>query len=427
MKFASSITPPNALVWFLFSLVGCGAPERGTEITFWGFGAEGENVRALIPEFERQNPGIRVRVQMIPWTAAHEKLLTAYAGNSLPDICQLGNTWIPEFTLLRAIEPLDSWIKASKSIRPENYFPGIWETNKIDSVLYGIPWYVDTRALYYRTDVLQSVGYSMAPRTWDEWLDVSKKIKKRQTNKNRYAVLLPTNEWAPPVIFGLQKGSGLLKENDTKGDFAGAAFRSAFEFYMKFYDLDLAPTGVTQVTNIYQGIAEEFFVMYISGPWNIGEFLRRLPDSLQDKWMTAPLPTADGLFPGTSLAGGSSLVLFRTSDKKKETWKLIEYLSDPSTQMIFHRLTGDLPARREAWLDTTLRNNKYARAFYTQLERVKPTPKVPEWEQIAMKVQEYSEIASMKRMNVTETLEALDREVDKILEKRRWMLERARK
>jgi len=58
---------------------------------------------------------------------------------------------------------------------------------------------------------------------------------------------------------------------------------------------------------------------------------------------------------------------------------------------------------------------------------VKPTPKVPEWEQIAMKVQEYSEIASMKRMNVTETLEALDREVDKILEIRRWMLERARK
>lgn len=406
---------------------GCGAPDRGTEVTFWGFGSEGENVRALIPEFERQNPGIRVRVQMIPWTAAHEKLLTAFAGNSMADICQLGNTWIPEFALLRAIEPLDGWIKDSKSIRPENYFPGIWETNKVESVLYGIPWYVDTRALYYRADVLQSVGYSVAPRTWDEWLDVSMKIKKRHPNKKRYAMLLPTNEWAPPVILGLQKGSGLLKENDTKGDFSGAAFRSAFEFYMKFFDRDLAPTGNTQVTNIYQGIAEEFFVMYISGPWNIGEFRRRLPDSLQDKWMTAPLPTADSLFPGSSLAGGSSLVLFKASEKKKETWKFIEYLSDPSTQMIFHRLTGDLPARREAWLDTTLRNNKYARAFHTQLERVNPTPKVPEWEQIAMKVQEYSEIASMKRMNVTETLEALDREVDKILEKRRWMLERSRK
>src|SRR5258707_6216870 len=83
------------------------------EIVFWAMGAEGENVQKLIPEFERRNPGISVRVQSIPWTAAHEKLLTAYAGNSTPDVAQLGNTWIPEFTLLGALENLDTRIAAS--------------------------------------------------------------------------------------------------------------------------------------------------------------------------------------------------------------------------------------------------------------------------------------------------------------------------
>ena len=39
--------------------------------------------RELVPEFERRNPGLRVRVQQIPWSAAHEKLLTAYVGESL--------------------------------------------------------------------------------------------------------------------------------------------------------------------------------------------------------------------------------------------------------------------------------------------------------------------------------------------------------
>jgi multiple sugar transport system substrate-binding protein len=48
-------------------------------------GQEGEQVRALLPEFERRHPGIRVRVQQIPWSAAHEKLLTAYAGDAMPD------------------------------------------------------------------------------------------------------------------------------------------------------------------------------------------------------------------------------------------------------------------------------------------------------------------------------------------------------
>jgi multiple sugar transport system substrate-binding protein len=49
-----------------------------------------------MPEFERRYPEIQVKVQQIPWSAAHEKLLTAYAGDAMPDVFQLGNTWIPE-------------------------------------------------------------------------------------------------------------------------------------------------------------------------------------------------------------------------------------------------------------------------------------------------------------------------------------------
>ncbi len=78
---------------------------------------------------------------------------------------------------------------------------------------------------------------------------------------------------------------------------------------------------------------------------------------------------------------------------------------------------------REAWQDTSFTNNVYVKAFYEQLEHVVPTPKIPEWEQIAMKVQQYAETASMQRLPVTEALAALDREVNLILEKRRWMLE----
>src|SRR5437867_2590283 len=133
----------TAKITFSFSmlmllLTGCSSRSAGrTEIVFWAFGAEGEHVARLMPEFERLNPGISVRVQMIPWNAAHEKLLTAYAGNSLPDMCQLGNTWIPEFYMLNALENLRPWLSQSSSINDTSYFPGIWDTNVIDSLLYG--------------------------------------------------------------------------------------------------------------------------------------------------------------------------------------------------------------------------------------------------------------------------------------------------
>ena len=115
--------------------------------------------RASFRDLKDANPDIHVRLQMIPWTAAHEKVLTAYAGDSTPDLCQWGNTWIPEMHLLEAIEPLDSRVSVSKVIHRGGYFPGIWETNRIDSVLYGIPWYVDTRVLFYRKDLLARAGY----------------------------------------------------------------------------------------------------------------------------------------------------------------------------------------------------------------------------------------------------------------------------
>jgi multiple sugar transport system substrate-binding protein len=405
--------------------LSCAGEKSGvTVLVFWAMGNEGENVRDLIPEFERRNPGIQVRLQTIPWTAAHEKLLTSYAGNSMPDVFQLGNTWVPEFSVLGAIEDLRPWLRGSSDVRESSYFPGIWATNVIDSAVLGIPWYVDTRVLYYRRDLFQAAGDSLPPRTWAEWKDLSRRLKDLAEKEGRdaYAILMPTNEWAPTVILGLQRGSALLKEQNTRGDFSGEDFREAFDFYTSFFKEHLAPIGVTQVTNIYQGFAEGFFSMCITGPWNIGEFRRRLPPELQDQWMTAPLPGPDPETPGVSLAGGSSLAMARRSRWKPEVWKLMEYLSDPAQQLKFYRITGDLPARREPWGDTILANNPYTRAFKIQLDHVVPTPQIPQWEQIAMKVQDYAEMGSVGNVPNPEILRRLDRDVDVILEKRRWLM-----
>lgn len=100
----------------------------------------------------------------------------------------------------------------------------------------------------------------------------------------------------------------------------------------------------------------------------------------------------------------------------------MEYLSRPEVQLRFYTLTGDLPARRESWRDTTLANNRYARAFREQLDRVVPTPQVPEWEQIATKVLEHGEQAVRGRQSVDQTLAALDHDVDGLLEKRRFLM-----
>ena len=396
-------------------------------VRFWALGREGEVVRELVPEFERRHPGVRVQVQQIPWTAAHEKLLTAFVGGSPPDLAQLGNTWIPEFAAIGALRPLDDRIAASRALSRSSYFEGIWQTNAISGRMFGIPWYVDTRVLFYRPDLLRAAGYAEPPRTWPAWRDAMERIRKR-SGGSAYAILLPTNEWEQLTILGLQRSSPLLADGGRRGAFAGPEFAGAADWYVGLFRDALAPVvSYTQLGNPYQEFARGYFAMWITGPWNLGEFRRRLPAAQQDLWMTAPLPAPDAAspWPGTSFAGGSSLAIFRASPRAEAAWLFAEYLSDPDVQRRFYELAGDLPARREAWDSAPLAGDIKAAAFRAQLARVEPLPRVPEWEQIAQKIPEDLEAAIRGRETVSRSLAALDTDVDRILEKRRWILARA--
>ena len=394
-----------------------------TEVELWAMGREGEVVEKMLPAFEREHPDVRVRVQQIPWSAAHEKLLTAYVGKAMPDIFQAGNTWLPELHAVGALEALDTRIDASKIAR-DDYFPGILDTNVIDGTTFALPWYVDTRLLFYRRDLLSNAGYPEVPRTWTGWREAMERVE-AHAGPGDHAILLPLHEWQVPVILALQNGATLLRDGDTRGDFESAACRRAFEFYVDLFRSGLAPrAGDTALANLYQDFARGYFAFIVTGPWNIGEFAARLPSATQ--WETAPLPAPDGSWPGVSLAGGASLALSSTSAHKAAAWSVIEYLASRERQGEFYRLTGDLPARRSAWLDAALPSTGPTRAFWLQLQYTRSTPKIPEWERIASQIMRYGEAAIREDVGLDEALAALDHDVDAVLEKRRWLLDARR-
>ncbi|HEY8943022.1 MAG TPA: extracellular solute-binding protein, partial [Polyangiaceae bacterium] len=306
-------------------------------------------------------------------------------------------------------------------VRQDDYFGGVWETNRFEGSLYGVPWYVDTRLLFYRRDLLASAGFDEPPRTWAQWLEMLGAIQERAA-ADQAALFLPLNEPEPLVAFALQEADPLLRDGNRYGNFRSPGFRRALSFYVELFARGLAPKqGSGQIANLWDEFARGSFVFYVSGPWQIGELKRRLPPELDGSWMTAGLPGRTG--PGTSLAGGSSLVVFAESKRKALAWKLIEYLSEPAVQQRFYELTGDLPPRRESWAAPALTDDVRVRAFREQLERVEPTPKVPEWERIAGQLARVSERAARSLTSVEAAATELDERTDRILEKRRWVLE----
>jgi multiple sugar transport system substrate-binding protein len=406
------------------TLAGCGRDRNDPDgpLDFWAMGREAEVVTGLLAPFHARHPNLQVRVQQLPWTAAHEKLLTAFAGDALPDVCQLGNTWLPEFSALGALEPLDERMAAA-SIPREDYFAGILDTNVMPADggkarLLGVPWYVDTRLLFYRTDLLRAAGHARPPATWDEWRAAMHDIRSLEGGHS-FGVLLPLNEPDPLFALSLQQGP-VLSAGDTRGAFSQSPFRRALDFYVGIFRDGLAPLMTnTQVSNVWDEFARGLFAFYITGPWNIGEFRRRLPTERQADWAAAPLPGPDG--PGVSTAGGSSLVIFKGSRRKEDAWKLISFLSEPETMQRFHALTGDLPPRRSAWKTPALASDPPSQAFAQQLERVRAAPKIPEWERIFQEMQLSAERVVQGQQGAESACRELDAWVDSLLEKRRWL------
>lgn len=411
-----------AVLLLLLACCGCARRDDTTVLRFWAMGREAEVVAGFLPEFERQHPGIHVELQTIPWTAAHEKLLTAFAAEDLPDICQLGNTWIPEFATLGVLTPLQPYIARSRVVDPADYFSGIWQTNVVDGQVLGVPWYVDTRLVFYRKDLLRQAGFDAPPQTWAEWEHAMRAIK-GNVGPDRYAVMLPLNEFEQQLSLALQSDDPLLRDGDRYGNFESPGFRRALAFYARLFAEGLAPPmSETQISNVWEEFFNGFYAFYMSGPWNIREFRKRVPPALKDQWGTMPLPGPDG--PGAGIAGGTSLVLFRDSTRKDAAWQLVEYLSRPDVQERFHAELGDLPPRRSTWAAPALANDDLARAFRDQLERVKPTPKVLEWERIVQEMRLATERVVRGGQPQDQAVRELDARVDEILAKRRWVLAR---
>ncbi len=419
----SPLAAPRWLSTAARQRAGCGAQvDRALEL--WAMGREGEVVPQLIPEFEAANPGVRVKVQQLPWTAAHEKLLTAFAGDATPDLCALGNTWVPEFVALGALEDLASRIAASAVVAPADYFSGAWETNAFPAGHFGVPWYVDTRLLFYRRDLLARAGFPEPPETWAEWRRALAAIKE-MVGPGQYSILLPLNEFEPLLVLALQQPTPLLRDGGRYGNFESADFLARFRLLRRDVPARLGAEGhqhrdLERVAGVRARLLHLLHHRPVEHRRVQAPPAGRAPGLVDDgaharaRADRAPRSPAAPAWCSSAAPG-----------TRHAAWKLIEYLSRPESQVRFHALTGNLPPRRTAWEDPAAqRTTSTRRPSASSSSAWRRRRKVPEWERIAQQMRLVSEAAVEGKMTVAEAARALDRDVDRMLEKRRWLLAR---
>ncbi|TDU91593.1 carbohydrate ABC transporter substrate-binding protein (CUT1 family) [Kribbella voronezhensis] len=380
-----------ALTATALALTGCGrsansdesAPKATTSVgsepatgnlTVWAMGTEGENLPKLTKEFEQANPGVKVTVTPIPWDAAHNKFTTAITAQSVPDAAMVGTTWMGEFADLGALDPTPSGIDTA------GFFPGALDTTKVGGTSYGVPWYVETRVVFYRKDLAAKAGITTPPTDWDGLKAMAKAMQEKAGAK--YGInLLPggTGSWQTVMPFAWSAGAKITSDDDKQFTFDTPEVQEGLKYYQSFFTEKLAGTDLPPNQTEAQFVSGQV-PMFISGPWMAGSIAKLGGDKIKPNIGVFQLPKNKS---ATSFVGGSNFVVFKNSKNKDSAWKLVKWLSDAKTQASWFKLSTDLPAVKAAWDDPSIANDPLLPVFGKQLDDAKAPPAIVNWEQVA--------------------------------------------
>ncbi len=374
-------------------------------IKIWAMGEEAKQLGKIASIFEEQNPGITIEVQAIPWDNAYDKLLTGIAARRLPDIAQMGTTWMAGFGAMGVFEELTPYIEQSDIISEDNFFEASWQTVSMQDGIYGIPWYVDVRVMYYRTGILKEAGYDEAPDNWEELYEITKKLSEREGN---YGISLMTNEVQQFFPFVWQNGGKIL---DDEGNVVvdSPEFIKAIEYYARFFKENISPKGGGG--NIIHEFASGYTPIYFSGPWMVSMTREQTPQ-IDGKWDVALMPKKETR---TSFVGGSNWVLFNTSKNKEDAWKFIEFMSSHENQLEWYNILSSLPAVKSVWEEPVLAEKPMISLFGEQLEDARAPLTIPEYEEIAKAISRRLEEACYGVKTPEEAALAMKKDIEKIL------------
>ena len=344
------------------------------EITLWAMGAEGEKLPELTKDFEAANPGVKVKVTAIPWDSAHDKFATAITAQQTPDVAQIGTTWAGEMAGMGALEPTPG------SIDKSAFFEGAQKTTEVNGTSYGIPWYVETRLVYYRTDLAKKAGYDSVPTDWEGLKAMAKAMQSKAGAK--WGIGLQAGgpgSWQSIMPFAWSDGADLTKDGGKAYNFDSPQLQNAVKYYQSYFNEGISDKAAPATPTTEPDFASGKVPMFISGPWMMSAVEKVGGEGFKDKYGVFQIPADKE---SSSFVGGSNLAVFKNTKNRDTAWKFVQWLADPKVQAKWYGISTDLPSVKSAWQDPALAGDEKLAVFGKQLETAQAPPSFPTWEQV---------------------------------------------
>ncbi|MFJ7066044.1 extracellular solute-binding protein [Streptomyces sp. NPDC101115] len=396
---------------------GGSGPQPKT-LTYWASN-QGPSIEAdkkvLQPELDKfeKETGIKVKLEVVPWSDLLNRILTAATSGQGPDVLNIGNTWSASLQASGALLPWDEKNLATIGGRDRFVASALGSTGAPGKDPAAVPLYSMAYALYYNKKMFADAGITKPPATWAELDEAGRKLAK----DGRSAIGVEGGNLANNIhqvfVLGKQHGADFFTP-DGKADFTSDGAVAAVKQYVDLMAAQkiVAPGNAEYAQNQSLGdFAKNRTAMVL---WQTAAQTFAAQGMKPDEWGVAPAPVPSGT-PGqgtqvNSMVAGINIAVFGNTRNREGALKFVKFMTGDAEQKILNEAYGSVPPVKAAQADPAFSGPALAVIRDTLAKSAAALPQVPEESQfetvVGTAVKELFADAAAGRPVTTESVRA---------------------
>lgn len=302
------------------------------------------DLQELGREFERENPGVRVRfLSDVGGADQLAKLKIMLAARQPLDVTWLDVVELSAFLDDGAVLDLQPFIERDPDWRPEEFFDGPLEALRgRDGHLYGLPSTFTPYVMYFNKDLLdrEGISYPKPGWTWDDLLEIARRCTKRP---GQYGISI--TQWLQALAPWIwQNGGEFLDENLGRCILDSPEAVGALRFLTDLFFVErVASTDATYEAQLTRSLFQDGRVA-LYGPVGYWE-VYRFKNITRFRWDVCPLPR--GKREATSIAMRGYVGIRRT-EHPELTYRFLRKLAGEKMSRALARIGNGVPGLRRA-------------------------------------------------------------------------------
>lgn len=333
MKRLLSLALVLAVVLTMVAIPTLAETEGKIEVVLWNQIFEDWNrewCEKMAEEFNADpNQKYYITQEFIDGGAITERMTAARAAGTMPDMYLVNYSNLPKHVAEGYVMPTEDLISKEAY---DDLYDNVKEMITIDGKLYGYPQMLEPAVvMYYRKDLLESVGYSEPPKTWAEFFEIAKAL----TNDDMFGATF-SYDWS---MWGWEYTAGghwPITDDWSAANCQDEGYVALLNHIKELYEAEVVPAQALEHYNASARlVADDSVAMTFSGSWGIAAIMNDYPE-MADVIGVAPAPTQDGS-PFHSTVGGWTYQIDANAANPEGAAAYIEWLlgSDPARPASF--------------------------------------------------------------------------------------------